>query len=173
MISPKAVLPALLALALLAASPGCKKSPTESEPDITVPTIALVLDLTTGSKDQVVSASVLIKGNGKEMRVFGLDAIFDSRMFKFQEVRKGTLTGGWAEVAGNEVSPGSLRVGGFTGEGASIPVRSEGSLAVLIFKVTGDDYANGQQSQTCIREYTDDLIQFTPSSACVNFTLKK
>jgi len=173
MINSKAVLPALLALAMLTASPGCKKSPTDSDPDTTVPTIALVLNPTTGSKDEVVSASVLIKGSSQEIRVFGLDLTFDSRMFKFQEVRKGTLTGGWTEVAGNEVGPGNVRVGGFTGGGAAIPVRSEGTLAELIFKVTGDEYGNGQQSQICIKQYTDDLIGFMPSSACTSFTLKK
>jgi hypothetical protein len=173
MINRKAALPALLALAWLSALPGCKKSPTETSPDTPTPTVALVLNPTTGSKDQVVSASIPIKGNSQEMRVFGLDVTFDSRMFEFQEVRKGTLTGGWAEVAGNEVSPGSLKVGGFVGGGTAIPARSEGTLAELLFKVTGSEYGNGQQSQVCVLHYTDDLSAFTPASACASFTLKK
>jgi hypothetical protein len=173
MINRKAVLPGILTLALLATLPGCKKSPTESSPDNLPPTISLVLNPTTGSKDQVVTVAVLIKGNSKEIRVFGLDVTFDSRMLDFQEARKATLTGGWAEVAGNEVSPGNMRLGGFTGGGPAIPVRSEGTLAELVFKVTGEEYPNGQQSQVCVLHYTDDLSGFTPASACGTFTLKK
>jgi len=173
MIIWKAALRTLLVLGLLSVFSSCKKSPTGADPDTPEPTIAIVLNPSTGAKDEAVSVSVLIKGNPKEMRVFGLDVTFDSRMFKFQEVRRGTLTGSWAEVAGNETGPGSMRVGGFVGGGSAIPVRGEGTLAELLFKVTGGDYANGQQSQTCVQQYTDDLSGFKPVSACASFTLKK
>lgn len=173
MIIWQAVLRTLLIFCLLTSASGCKKSPTDAALDVDEPTILLICNPTAAAKDEVVSASVFIKGNRKEIRVFGLDVTFDSRMFRFQEVRKGTLTGGWAAVAGNEVEPGSLKVGGFLGAGTAIPVPSEGTLAEILFRVTGGDYSNGQQSQICIKQYTDALSDFKPNSACSTFTLKK
>jgi hypothetical protein len=173
MIIRNAVLLALLISGVLAGFSGCNKSPTESPVDINEPTIIFTCNPTTAAESEVISASVYIKGNKKELRVFGLDVGFDSRMFQFQEVRRGTLTGSWTAVDGNEVGAGSLRVGGFAGAGAAIPVPSEGTLAEIRFKVTGEEYGNGQQSQICARQYTDDLAGFQPAPACATFTLKK
>lgn len=152
---------------------GCKKGPATATFEVDEPAIVLVCNPISAARDAVVSAFVFIKGNEKEIRVFGLDVTFDSRMFQFQEVRKGTLTGGWAAVDGSEVGTGSLRVGGFLGGGTAIPVASQGSLAEIRFRVTGTDYGNGQQSQLCVKQYTDDLLDFKPDSACATFTLIK
>ena len=173
MIIWKAILRAFLIFCLLTGFIDCKKSPTEAPIDVEKPTISLTCSPITAAPNEVVSLSVLIKSNTKELRVFGLEVAFDSRMFQFQEVRKGTLTAGWTAVDGNEVGSGSLRVGGFSGGGAAIPVRSEGALAEIRLKVTGGDYGNGQQTQVCIKQYTDDLAGFQPASACSTFTLKK
>jgi hypothetical protein len=173
MIIWKGALRMFLIFCLLTGFSGCKKNPTAATFDVDEPTILLICNPTAAANDEVVSASVFIKGNRNEIRVFGLDVTFDSRMFRFQEVRKGTLTGGWAAVAGNEIGPGSLKVGGFLGAGTAIPVPSEGTLAEILFKVTGGDYGNGQQSQICIKQYTDALSDFKPDSACSTFTLKK
>lgn len=169
----KATLRAFLIIGLLAGVPGCKKSPTEAPIDLDEPTISLACNPVTAAKDEVVSVSVIIKNNTEEVRVFGLDMSFDIRMFQYQDVRRGTLTGSWAEVDGNEVGPGSLKIGGFAGSGAPIPVSSEGTLAEIRLKVTGGDYGNGQQSQVCIEQYTDDLAEFKPVPACSTFTLEK
>jgi hypothetical protein len=152
---------------------GCKKNPTTADFEADEPIISLFCNPVSAAGDAVVSASVFIKANNNEIRVFGLDVTFDSRMFQFQEVRPGTLTGGWAAVDGNEVGSGSLKVGGFLGGGTAIPVASEGTLAEIRFKVTGTDYGNGQKSQLCVRQYTDDLSGFKPDSVCVTFTLIK
>jgi len=173
MIIWKSSLRQLLIYCLLTGFSGCGKSPTEAPIDVEQPSILLTCNPVTAGANEVISVSVLIKSNTKEIRVFGLDMAFDSRMFQFQEVRKGTLTGGWAAVDGNAVGPGSLRVGGFSGGGAAIPLKSEGSLAEIRFKVTGGDYGNGQQSQICVKQYTDDLVGFQPASVCSTFTLKK
>lgn len=158
---------------LLIGPSGCKKGPATATFEVDEPTIVLVCNPISAAGDAVVSVSVFIKANEKEVRVFGLDVTFDPRMFQFQEVLKGTLTGGWAAVDGNEVGTGSLRVGGFLGEGTAIPVASQGSLAEIRFRVTGTDYGNGQQSQLCVKQYTDDLLDFKPDSACATFTLIK
>lgn len=173
MITWKAALRVALALFLLLRFFGCKKSPVETALEVEEPTIILICNPAAGAQDEIISVSVFIKGNKKEIRVFGLEVTFDSQMFRFQGVRKGTLTGGWAAVAGNEIGVGWLRVGGFVGSGTAIPVPSEGTLVDILFKVTGGDYGNAQQSQVCIKEYTDALSDFKPVPACSTFTLKK
>jgi hypothetical protein len=152
---------------------GCKKSPTTTTIEVTQPVIEVVCEPSSGAADTAVTVAILIAGNTTEMRVFGLDVSFDPKMLQFQEVQSGTLTGSWAAVDGNEVNPGSLKVGGFLGAGTPVPAASQGSLAVIKFKVTGNEYGNGQQSQVCAQQYTDDLTGFKPDSACASFTLQK
>jgi hypothetical protein len=164
---------ALVILCLWLGFSGCGKTPTEAPIDGEQPTISLTCNPASAGTNDVISISVLIKDNAAQLRVFGLEMAFDSRMFQYQEVRKGTLTGSWAEVDGNAVAAGTLRIGGFAGGGPAIPVKSEGSLAEIRLKVTGGNYGNGQQSQVCVKQYTDDLAGFQPSSACSTFTLKK
>jgi hypothetical protein len=158
---------------LLIGPSGCKKNPIAAAFEVDEPTIVLVCNPVSAASDAIVSVSIFIKANNKELRVFGLDATFDSQMFQFQEVRRGTLTGGWAAVDGNEVGPGMLKVGGFLGGGTAIPNASEGTLAEIRLKVTGTDYGAGRQSQVCVKQYTEDLSGFKPDSACSTFTLNK
>lgn len=162
----------LLVLLLLLA-PGCKKSPTTTTIEPSRQTIDILCEPASGASGATVTVTILIAGNSKEMRVFGLDMSFDTRMFQFQEARSGTLTGSWAAVDGNEVSPGNLKVGGFVGAGTPVALASQGSLAEVRFKVTGNDYGNGEQSNICAQQYTDDLSDFLPGSACARFTLQK
>ncbi len=105
--------------------------------------------------------------------LFKPDGTFDTQMFQFQGVEKGSLTRSWEAIDGNEASPGELKVGGFVGSGTPIAKNSSGAIVALKFKVTGQAYGNGKQSQICIRAYTDDISGFAPSPACTTFTLKK
>jgi len=162
----------LLTLLLLLFA-GCKKSPTTTSIEVPQPVIEAVCEPSSGAADTTITVSILIAGNTKEMRVFGLDVSFDPKMFQFQEVQSGNLTGSWAAVDGNEVNPGSLKVGGFLGAGTPIAAASQGTLAVIKFKVTGNEYGNGQQSQVCTQQYTDDLTGFKADTACASFTLQK
>ncbi|MGB7295550.1 MAG: cohesin domain-containing protein [Candidatus Aminicenantales bacterium] len=171
-VSRNALMAVLLALLLLIV-PACKKNPTTTSIEAAQPTIYILYKPASGTVDTTVTVTIVIAGNSKDMRVFGLDMSFNRKMLQFQEVRSGTLTGSWAAVDGNEVSPGSLKVGGFVGAGTPIPVAGQGVLAEIKFKVTGDEYGNGQQSQVCAQRYTDDLAGFTPDSVCATFTLQK
>jgi hypothetical protein len=158
---------------LLTGFSACKKTPTNAAFEVDEPTIVLVCNPASAAGGTVVQASVFITANQEEIRVFGLDVTFDSRMFEFQGVQPGSLTAGWAAVDGNQVEPGSLKVGGFLGGGSAIAKASEGTLAEITFKVTGTELGDGQQSQLCLKQYTDDLAEFKPASACSTFTLKK
>jgi len=157
---------------LMTGPPACKKNPTSVPLEVDEPTILFVGNPASGAAGSLVRASLVIAANQEEIRVFGLDVTFDERMLEFQGVEPGSLTGGWAAVDGNRVGSGSLKVGGFLGGGSAIPRASEGSLAEITFKVTGTGLGGGQQSQVCAMQYTDDLAQFRPGTACFSFTLK-
>jgi hypothetical protein len=162
----------LLALILVIPS-GCKKNPTTTELPSQQQAISVVINPNSAGADTVVTISIIIQGNTKEIRVFGLDVAFDAKMFAFQGVVKGDITGSWASVDGNELSPGELKIGGYVGSGTPVPAKGQGKLAEFKLKVTGQDYANGQQSQVSIKQYTDDITGFRPEPASVAFTLKK
>jgi hypothetical protein len=152
---------------------GCKKTPTTAVIDVPGQRIAVSCNPDAAGADTIVTVTVAIKENEQEIRVFGLEATFDTQMFQFQEVAKNGLTADWAAVDGNEISQGKLRVGGFVGGGTSIAKNSTGSLVDLKFKVTGQSYGNGQQSQICINQYSDDIASYQPNPACTTFSLKK
>ncbi|MBN2408937.1 MAG: hypothetical protein JXE07_04295 [Candidatus Aminicenantes bacterium] len=173
MVIPRAALTTFLFFFLLLFIPACKKNPTTTSIEPSQPTIDILCEPASGTLDTTVTVTIVIAGNSKEMRVFGLDMSFNGKMLQFQEVRSGALTESWAAVDGNEVSPGSLKVGGFVGAGTPIAAASQGALAEIKFKVTGNEYGNGEQSQICAQQYTDDLAGFTPVSVCVTFTLQK
>jgi len=125
------------------------------------------------SADTIVNVPISITGNENEIKVFGLELTFDPNMFEFQSVEKGSLTGSWAAVAGNETTSGTLKIGGFLGAGTSIPTGSDGSIAIVKLKVTGSSYSNGQQCQVSIKSYTDDITGMSPEPASATFTLQK
>jgi hypothetical protein len=164
---------ALLLTLILVIPPGCKKDPTTAELPAQPEAISITINPNSAGADTVVTISIIIQGTTKQIRVFGLDAAFDAKMFDFQGVAKGAITESWADVDGNEISPGELKIGGYVGGGTPVPANGQGKLAEFKLKVTGQNYANGQQSQIIIRQYTDDLNGFKPEPASVSFTLKK
>jgi hypothetical protein len=131
------------------------------KPSSATPGTTISVEITIGGNQSVIS-------NG-----FGLNLTFDTNMFQFLSVSKGNLTGDWAAVAGNESSPGNVTIGGFRGAGTPIAVGSSGRIAVATFRVTGDSYSNGQQSQISISNYTDDIAGMKPEPASGTFTLQK
>jgi len=126
-----------------------------------------------GSASTTVNVPISITGNENEIKVFGLEMTFDANMFEFQSVEKGSLTGSWAAVAGNETTSGTLKIGGFLGAGTSIPTGSSGTIAIVKLKVTGSTYPNGQQCQVSIKSYTDNIAGMSPQPASATFTLQK
>ncbi|MBM3284451.1 MAG: hypothetical protein FJY81_01100, partial [Candidatus Aminicenantes bacterium] len=83
-----------------------------------------------GYSGTTVSVPISILGNLNSISTFGLQLTFDSNMFEYLGTSKGSLTGSWAFVDGNNIS-GTVTIGGFAGSGSTIPVGSEGSLAVV------------------------------------------
>jgi hypothetical protein len=160
----------LLATILLFA---CKKTPTTATINLGENAIFVACDPASGGLDTSISAAILIVGNSEEVRVFGLDMSFDPQIFQYQEVASGDLTDSWTAVDANEVSPGTLRIGGFAGGGSAVSRDSRGALALVRLKVTGTNFSANQQSEICLNHLADDLSEFQPAPACATFTLKK
>jgi hypothetical protein len=122
--------------------------------------------------DTIVSFPVKIRGNLAEISVFGLDMTFDTSIFQFHSTAKGALTGGWAAVDGNEISPGTIKIGGFAGSANPIPVSSEGTIVIVKLKVISTSTTN-RQTKVWIKNYIDDIQGLLPSSTSTNFTYLK
>lgn len=120
----------------------------------------------------IVSFPITIRGNLSEISVFGLDLTFDTSIFQFHSTNKGSLTGGWAAVDGNEISAGTIKIGGFAGSANPIPISSEGSIVIIKFKVISTSSTN-RQTEVWIKNYIDDIQGLTPSSTSTNFTYLK
>lgn len=151
----------------------CKKSPTPVSVDLGANAILVACSPDAGRSETLVTIAIIISNNSQEIRAFGLELTYDSRVFQFQRVASGNLTGNWSAVDGNQASPGTLKIGGFAGGGSSIAKNSQGALALVQVKVTGPYAPSSQQSQICLDRYADDLISFQPAPSCTFFTLKK
>ncbi len=174
--NPHAVLSFILLLFLLALPVHCKKSSTA--PEVEIPeqeqtSITITCSPSSGGSDTNFSVLISINNASRETKVFGLEMTFDADKFRFRRIEEGILTESWAAVDGNEISRGTLRVGGFMGSGDPIAQGTTGNIAEVKFRVTGSNFNDGQQSQICIRNYTDDISDLTPHPSCANFTLKK
>jgi hypothetical protein len=127
---------------------------------------------TSGGTNTTVSVPISIKGNLSDITVFGLDLTFDSSVFQFLRVDRGSLTGSWAAVDGNEITSGTLKIGGFAGSGTTIPPGSTGTIAVVKMKVISTASSN-KQTQLQISNYIDHIAGMIPSSTSCTFTYTK
>jgi hypothetical protein len=127
----------------------CKKSLTA--PEVEVPeqeqtSITITRNPSSGGKDTNITVSISINNTDQEIEVFGLEVTFDANKFQFRRIEEGNLTESWAAVDGNEISRGTLRVGGFMGSGNPIAQGSTGNIAEVKLKVIGSNFNDGQQS---------------------------
>jgi len=135
--------------------------------------ISIYCDPNTGGLNATIKVPITIVCNSKEIKAFGLELSYDSSFLQFLGVNKGNLTGGWASVDGNEISSGTVRIGGFAGSGRAIPSSSSGTIVEVSFKVICNNCSDGQQTQICISNYTDDISIMKPSITCATFSYKK
>lgn len=135
--------------------------------------ISISCDPSSGETGSTATISVEIKGNLQEIEAFGLELTYDTTMFEYQSVSKGDRTGDWELVGGNETSSGTVRIGGYAGYANSILRGSVGSIVKITLKVTCSGCSDGQQSQICIQNYTDDIVGMISTQSCVTFTYTK
>ncbi len=144
----------------------CKKSSTA--PEVEVPeqeqtSITITCNPSSGGKDTNITVSISINNTDQEIEVFGLEVTFDANKFQFRRIEEGNLTESWAAVDGNEISRGTLRVGGFMGSGNPIAQGSTGNIAEVKLKVIGSNFNDGQQRH--IWPFHDKKI--TPKGDCI------
>jgi archaellum component FlaG (FlaF/FlaG flagellin family) len=126
-----------------------------------------------GGTGTIVSIPVSISGNLSSLSSFGLDLEYDNSLFEYQSTGQANLTGDWALVDGNIISPGKVTVGGFSGSGSTIPIGSVGTIAVVTLRVTGTGYSDGHISQITIKSYADDISGMRPDPATTSFTYQQ
>ncbi len=94
-------------------------------------------------------------------------------MFDYQNVSKGDLTADWGVADGNEIEPGTVIIGVLAAQAEPILVGGVGSIVKVTLRVTCAACINGQQSQICIQNFTDDIVGMTSRPSCVSFTYRK
>lgn len=126
-----------------------------------------------GGSGIIITSTISIEGNAKGINAFGFNLSFNPSMLRFESIKKGTLTENWAAVDGNERKPGEVTIGGFRGAGKAIADGSEGSIAVVRFRVTCKECKDGSKVRISIQSLTDDLsgMNIVPSS--VEFTYEE
>jgi hypothetical protein len=169
--------PGYIFLLFLIVFPLCCKNSSTS-PEVEVPeqeqtSITITSSPSSGGTDTNFTVFVSINNTDQEIKVFGLEVKFDGDKLQFRRIEEGSLTESWAAVDGNEISKGTLRVGGFAGSGTPIAQGTTGIIAEIKLRVKGSNFSDGQQSQICIESYTDDIANLTPHPSCTNFTLRK
>jgi hypothetical protein len=142
---------------------------TAPPPPSTDNEVGIRINPSSGGTDTIVTITVFINGNTSRIdSAFGLNLNYDTSVFQYQNTSKGNLTNSWAAVDGG-ASGGTVTVGGFRGSGNVIPIGSQGSIALVRFKVihSGSSSLSRQFTMTNI---IDDLVGMTIKPGTVTFT---
>ncbi|UCE40739.1 MAG: hypothetical protein JSV17_15020 [Candidatus Aminicenantes bacterium] len=134
--------------------------------------ISISCNPSSAQTNTIVNFPISIRGNLNEISVFGLELTFDTNIFQLHSIVDGSLTRSWAAVDGNEVSAGTIKIGGFAGSANPIPKSSTGTIVIVKLKVKSTASSN-QQTKVRIQNYIDDIQGMTPSSASTTFTYLK
>jgi len=127
----------------------------------------------TGVSNDEIKVYINISNNQCQMCALGFDLFYETSMFSYQGIeRQNCLTSDWSTVDADEISPGQVRIGGYTGSGSCIESTDNGCLVVVKLKVTCQcsTCLDGQQSVITIDSYTDELASYDPQPAQGTFT---
>ena len=136
--------------------------------------VSITLVSSTATYDDIVTLRVLLSNNQCEMSAFGFDLYFDDAMFQFQGIEaQNTLIADWSMLDGNEINPGQVRIGAYSGIGTEVSASSSGCLIKVKFQVTAQcgAYADGDQAVFTLDSYFDDLVFYAPQPTQTTFTL--
>ena len=165
----------LLFTCFLCLSTNCKTQSTT--PDTVNPQNENKLSITcspaSGGTGTIVDINISCVGNTKEIKAFGLEMTYDAAIFRLESTAKGSLTGSWASVDGNETSSGKMIIGGFVGSGNPVGVGSNGTLVIIKLKVIYSGDNSGFTRQISINNYLDDIAAMSPKPTSATFTFIK
>jgi hypothetical protein len=126
-----------------------------------------------GVYDDEIFVHINISNNQCEISSFGFDLFYDTTMFSYQAISiQNCLTSNWSLVDANEISPGRVRVGGYSGSATPIQSTENGCLVMVSLRVIcqSPSCQDGQQSVISIDSYSDDLNSYDPQPAQGLFT---
>jgi hypothetical protein len=140
--------------------PEPKPVPTNNE-------VGISISPSSGGTGTIVTITVFIKGNTSPIEsAFGLKLNFDASVFQYQNTSKGSLTSSWLAVDGG-ASGGTVTVGGFRGAGNVISTGSQGSIAIVKFKVI---HSGASLSRNItLTNLIDDLVGMKINPGTVTF----
>jgi len=136
--------------------------------------VNLTLTPATATTNNVITVNVNLSGNTCAMSSFGFDLYYDDAMFTYQGIEAdGTMISDWSMLDGNEINPGQVRIGGYSGMGTEISDSQSGCLIKVNFLVAAQcgSYSDGDQGVFSINSYFDDLVFYAPVPAQTTFTL--
>ena len=135
--------------------------------------VGVSLSPSSGGTNTTVQVAINVRGNTSLIEAFGLQVNFNTTMFQYVGTSKGSLTGNWSLLGGNQISPGVIRIGGAALGGTPVAVGSLGTIAVVTLRVTCTACNDGQTSPVSINGFSDDLVGMTVSPASATFAFKK
>lgn len=92
-----------------------------------------------GEKGSKVCYDVTLDSSPNDVAAFGFEVQYDLNVLRFKGCSAGYLSNGFDFFDGNNVSPGIVRVGGFTAIAGKIIQGESGPLVSLTFEVVGHD----------------------------------
>jgi len=131
--------------------------------------VGISISPSSGGTGTDVYITISVNGNTSPIsNAFGLELNYSNSIFQYLSTSKGNLTSSWAMVDGG-ASSGTITVGGFRGSGSVIPTGSQGSIAVVRFRVIASG-SSDQATQIIIDSLIDDISGMTANPASVTFT---
>lgn len=148
-----------------------RSTPKPTPTPLTNNEVGIFINPSSGATGTTVTVTVSIKGNTSPIAsAFGLNLKYDASILQYLNTSKGSLTSSWAAVDGG-ASAGTVTVGGFRGSGSVIATGSQGSIAVVRFRVIYNG-ATDRTTQINLSNLIDDLSGMIAKPAVVNFTYK-
>ena len=135
--------------------------------------VGISISPVSGGTNTLVDVSITVRGNTSPIEASGLQVNFNTTMFDYVGTVKGSLTGNWSFLDGNQATPGVITVGGVAGTGTPVPIGSLGTIAVIRLRVTCGSCSDNQTSQTTISNFSDDIAGMIVSPASATFTYKQ
>jgi hypothetical protein len=135
--------------------------------------ISVVPTPASGVYDDEIKIHINITNNQCEISSFGFDFYYETDMFTYLGIETlNCLTSDWSAVDGNEITPGRVRIGGYSGSADPIQTTENGSLVVVKLQVACQypSCLDGRQSTLTVDSYSDDLVTYEPDPAEGVFT---
>jgi hypothetical protein len=123
-----------------------------------------------GTSGISLDAEVGITGSNGPVGTVGFDFVYDTAMFAYKGVARGTLTGTWTGLTASEASPGRVSVAAAAGGGTPVAAGAVGSLVKVKLQVKCVAVGNGTTATSSLEAYASDLVNFTPSPRTATFT---